>query len=140
MTPVLRVEGLSVTLLTRRGPAYAVRDVSLTVPASGTVTLIGESGSGKSTLVNAVLGLLSPRFAYIEADALEVADTDLPKSGRHGSSKDWRRIRRRELGIVPQDPQSALSPVSSVSSQFGGVLSRLGIARSERRDRMRSCC
>jgi branched-chain amino acid transport system ATP-binding protein len=52
--PLLDVERLSVAY----GKVQAVRDVSLTVPAGGIVTVIGANGAGKTTLLNAVMGLL----------------------------------------------------------------------------------
>jgi branched-chain amino acid transport system ATP-binding protein len=52
--PLLDVERLSVAY----GKVQAVRDVSLTVPAGGIVTVIGANGAGKTTLLNAIMGLL----------------------------------------------------------------------------------
>ena len=55
---LLDVENLRVTLQTARGPADALRGVSVSLPRGGTLGLIGESGCGKSITALALMGLL----------------------------------------------------------------------------------
>ena len=45
MKPLLQLEQLNVTFATQTGEVNAVRDVSFSIPESGTLGLVGESGS-----------------------------------------------------------------------------------------------
>ena len=65
---LLEVRGLDV----RYGEIQALREVSLDVPRSGIVTIIGANGSGKSTLLRAISGLVPPRAGTIEFDGRSV--------------------------------------------------------------------
>ncbi|WP_110240463.1 ABC transporter ATP-binding protein [Nocardioides gilvus] len=111
--PLLEVSGLDVTYRTARGLLPAVRDVSFRVERGEVFGLVGESGSGKSSLVTALMRLL-PRGSEITADRLEFDGTDLltmPESR-------MRRLRGREIGLVPQRPMTSLSPVTPVAAQL----------------------
>ena len=56
--PILEIDGLRVSLLTRRGVLPAVDGLSLTVFPGETVAMVGESGCGKSLTALAVMRLL----------------------------------------------------------------------------------
>ena len=51
---------------------YAVRDVSLAIPARTIVGFVGTNGSGKTTLVDLVSGLLAPQSGHIEVDGVRL--------------------------------------------------------------------
>src|SRR5574340_1025654 len=75
--------------------------------------MVGESGCGKSTLTLALLGLL-PAKARVTTGSVVIG-------GRETVGPDplaMKRMRWRELAWVPQGAASALSPVSTVFSQF----------------------
>jgi peptide/nickel transport system ATP-binding protein len=116
--PLLRVEGLRVTIHGLEGQAQILDHVDLAVPRGRIVGVVGESGCGKSTLVRAVLGLL-PRGARIEAggilfdgrDLLQLSDADLQ-----------REVRGKAIGFIPQDPYLALNPVFRVGKQLLEIL------------------
>ena len=55
---LLKVDGLSVSFVTRNGIARAVEDISFTVDRGKTTAIIGESGSGKSVSCYSLLGLI----------------------------------------------------------------------------------
>jgi peptide/nickel transport system ATP-binding protein len=107
-SPLLSVEGLHVAY----GDRKVVHDVGFTLARGGSLALIGESGSGKSTIAKAVLRLLQPAEASV-GGSVRLAGTDvlsLPE-------RQFRALRGRQLGFIPQDPGSALNPVRSIGTQ-----------------------
>jgi ATP-binding cassette, subfamily B, bacterial PglK len=51
---------------------YAVRDVSLAIPARAIVGFVGANGSGKTTLLDLVSGLLAPQSGHLEVDGVRL--------------------------------------------------------------------
>jgi peptide/nickel transport system ATP-binding protein len=120
MPALLDVDDLSVRF-TRRGrpDVRAVDGVSFTVDAGQTVGLVGESGSGKSVTSLAIMGLLPARGVQVAGRA-DFAGQDLLRL----TPDALRDLRGRELGMVFQDPLSALNPVISIGLQVTEVLQR----------------
>ncbi|WP_020579643.1 dipeptide ABC transporter ATP-binding protein [Actinopolymorpha alba] len=116
-TPLLEVADLKVSFDTSRGTVDAVRDAGLTVFRGQTVALVGESGSGKTTTGHAVIGLLPPH-ARIGAGSVRFGGKELVGQ----SSKEWRALRGRSMGLIPQDPMVSLNPVVRVGRQVAEVL------------------
>ncbi|MFK0040548.1 ABC transporter ATP-binding protein [Paenarthrobacter sp. NPDC090517] len=100
----------------------ALHDVSLRVPAGGSVGLVGESGSGKSTLARAAVGLCEPTRGSITLDGTELVHA----RGAALSS-------RRRVQMVFQDPSSCLDPRMTIGASLIEAL-----RTAERRDRRRS--
>ncbi|WP_424447345.1 ATP-binding cassette domain-containing protein [Microbacterium arborescens] len=108
----LEVTGLSIALDGRR----VVDDVSFIVADGARVGLIGESGSGKSVTALAVLGLLP--------DGAEV-DGSIRWNGRELiglPDRELAAVRGAEIGIVFQEPQTALNPLRTVGRQIAEPL------------------
>jgi len=114
--PLLVVDDLSVTLQTARGPGAALRGVSFTLDRGDTVGLIGESGCGKSITALTLMGLL-PEGARvsgsIKLDGRELVGLD------EGS---WCALRGRRIGMVFQEPMTALNPLHTVGRQIAEPL------------------
>jgi oligopeptide/dipeptide ABC transporter ATP-binding protein len=109
---VLQVRRLRVYYGTPGRPVRAVEDVSLEIGEGEVVGLVGESGCGKSTLGRGILGLL-PEGAR--------ADGEVLYGGRNLiglSSKELRRLRGPDLGLVFQEPMTRLNPLSRISEHF----------------------
>ena len=111
--PVLSVDGLTTTFRSKHGPVPAVREVSLDLAPGEILGIVGESGSGKSTLLMSILGLLPPN-AQTTARSIRFAGRDLAGASR----EELRRLRGRELSLIPQRPQSSLSPVAPIGKQI----------------------
>jgi peptide/nickel transport system ATP-binding protein len=106
---MLEIEGLR----TGYAPAVpVVRDVDLRVGAGETVALVGESGSGKSTVAKVLLGLLPDR-AWATGSA-RFDGTELV--GR--AERDWKGLRGKGIGIVPQGAMGGLNPVHRIEAQL----------------------
>jgi len=116
--PLLRVQDLSVAY----GRTPVVHDVSLSIPAGGSLALIGESGSGKSTIARSVLRLL-PRATGRASGRVEFGGDELLGL----SEARFRPFRGRRIGFVPQDPSNALNPVRTIGSQAHEAAALSGI-------------
>ncbi len=116
MPDLLTVTDLRVTLQTARGPADALRGVSFSLARGDTVGLIGESGCGKSITALALMGLL-PDGARVSGsirfDGQEL--TTLPEAALC-------RIRGDRIGMVFQEPMTALNPLHTVGRQIAESL------------------
>ncbi|MHC9043161.1 ABC transporter ATP-binding protein [Microbacterium saperdae] len=104
--------------------------VSFTVGDGERVGLIGESGSGKSITALAVLGLL-PDIATVSGS--------IRWNGREllaASDRELASIRGREIGIVFQEPATALNPIRTVGAQIAATLrNHYDVTRQEARRR-----
>jgi peptide/nickel transport system ATP-binding protein len=122
---LLDVEDLRVTLQTSRGPADALRGVSFSLPPGGTLGLIGESGCGKSITALSLMGLL-PEGAVVQGSIRLAGQEliDLPEAA-------WCGLRGLRIGMVFQEPMTALNPLHTVGHQIAEPL-RLhkGLSRS----------
>ena len=116
MTERLRVQDLCVTYMRNDSPEHAVREVSFTVEPGEILGIVGESGSGKSSIAQAVMRLL-PTNAILSG-SVHLGDTDLVAA----SEKEMRRIRGSRIGMVFQDPASALNPVFTIATQIVDTL------------------
>jgi peptide/nickel transport system ATP-binding protein len=113
---LLEVDRLMVALDTARGPAEAVREVSFTLDRGETLGLVGESGSGKSMTALAVLGLL-PDGARTEGRVL-LDGQDLLKL----DEKALCGVRGDRIGVVFQEPMTALNPLHTIGRQIAETL------------------
>ncbi len=96
----------------------AVAGVSLTIADGEVVGLVGESGSGKSVTAMSVAGLLPRRQCTYSGEIL--------LDGRellHADRNDLRKLQGKEIGVVFQEPMSAMDPLMKVGRQVEEVLS-----------------
>ena len=118
--PDLTFDDVSITYQTSgrndRGEVPAVKNVSLSLPAGGTLGIAGESGSGKSTLAMSVLRLL-PKNAKLTG-RVAVGDTDIADL----SFGDMRALRWAEASIIFQGAMHSLNPVRTVGHQINEAL------------------
>ncbi len=113
---LLAVDHLSVTLPTARGPLPALRELSLRIGRGETLGLIGESGCGKSMTALALMGLL-PEGAQVQG-SIRLDGTELTTL----DERAWCRLRGARLGMVFQEPMTALNPMHTVGRQIGESL------------------
>ncbi|BCH27988.1 ABC transporter ATP-binding protein [Mesorhizobium sp. L-8-3] len=117
MKPVLSVEGLTVRLTTGGRSFDAVSDLGFQVAAGEVLALVGESGSGKSMTALSVMRLLPPA-AEITAGSMAFGDLDLAAATEH----DLRAIRGNRIGLIFQEPMTALNPTMRVGWQVAEAL------------------
>ena len=114
--PLLEINNLNVQLQTPRGLGLAVRDVGFSLERGQTLGLVGESGCGKSITALSLLGLL-PEKAVVSGsicfDGQELV----------GQPDDLlRAIRGNRIGMVFQEPMTALNPVHTIGHQVAEPL------------------
>src|SRR5215831_11899571 len=108
VSSLLQLDNLNITFATQTGQVAAVRDVSLSIPESGTLGLVGESGSGKSATALAILRLLPPQASV--SGRIRLGETDLLALPEN----DMRAVRGARVSIIFQEPMTALNPVMRV--------------------------
>ena len=108
---LLSIERLSV----RFGPSTVVDDVSFSIAAGEKFALVGESGSGKSITALSVLRLVD---AATTTGAIRFEGEDLCTK----SERQMRGIRGGRIGMIFQEPMTALNPLYTVGNQIGEVL------------------
>jgi len=115
--PVLVIDKLHVALPPGSDRAYAVENISLSIRPGKTLCIVGESGSGKSVMATAVMGLLArelkpgPGCIFLKGESL------LDASAQH-----LRALRGQAMGMVFQEPMTALNPVMSCGDQIDELL------------------
>lgn len=110
--PLLEVSDLHVTFPSEDGQVHAVRGVNFTLNRGEIMGLVGESGSGKSVTSMAIMGLLD-KSATVEG-SVKLYGTELV--GRDDAYLS--RVRGDQIGMVFQDPLSALTPVYTIGDQI----------------------
>jgi peptide/nickel transport system ATP-binding protein len=116
MSSLLEVQDLSVQLQTQRGPAYAVRNASFSLERGESLGLIGESGCGKSITVMALMGLL-PENARVTGSIVFDGQQLVGKPEREMCA-----LRGNRMGMIFQEPMTALNPVHTVGRQVAEPL------------------
>ncbi|MFE3516130.1 dipeptide ABC transporter ATP-binding protein [Streptomyces sp. NPDC059166] len=115
---LLEVRDLGVEFTSPDGSVVpAVRGVSFSVRRGGTLAVVGESGSGKSTTALALTRML-PGTGRITTGTVRFEGRDLAGL----SEPDLRKVRGARIGMVFQDPMTALNPVMTVGRHLDEVL------------------
>ena len=114
---ILCVRDLSVALPVGGDRAHAVKDISFTLNPNEILCIVGESGSGKSISANAIMGLL-PAYLKPEAGSIVFRGQDLLQQ----SEEALLNIRGKEIGMIFQEPMSALNPIMQVGAQIAEVM------------------
>lgn len=114
---ILSVENLTVSFRTINGLVRAVRGITFDLKRGETVAIVGESGSGKSVSIKAIMGILAGN-AVVDAGAIMYEGQDLLKL----KEKDFHKIRGSKIGLIFQDPLSALNPIMKIGKQITETL------------------
>ena len=114
---MLEIENLKTNFNTYDGVVKALDGVNLKIEDGEIFGLVGETGSGKSVTCYSALKLL-PKSGEIVDGKITLNGEDITQS----SEERLREIRGGEIGIIFQDPLSALNPVMTVNEQIGEIL------------------
>ncbi|MDR5700833.1 ABC transporter ATP-binding protein [Agromyces aerolatus] len=128
MSGFVQIRGLRLALPYRGVLRPTLDGVDLDIDHGEVVGLMGPSGSGKTSLAHVLTGYL-PRRAVVRADRLVVGGRDLQRIEARG----LRAHRRENVGIVYQDPASALTPTAKIGAQIAEVHALHGLDRGNAR-------
>ncbi len=124
--PVLELRNLVVHYETPEGVAEAVNNISFAVNESETLGLVGETGAGKTTIALTTMGLLPDAGHVIQGEILldgkNIVTTARSRSAKKKHGKMLRVLRGGTMGMIFQDPMSALNPVIYVGDQIAEVV------------------
>ena len=116
ISPLLRVTDLHVTLPTRHGAAHAIRGINFELQPGQTMGLVGESGCGKSMTALALMGLLPG--AARSSGRVELDRANLSAY----TEQQWCAVRGKRMGMIFQEPMTALNPLHTVGQQIAEPL------------------
>ena len=115
----LQIKNLGVTFRTPKGNFKAVDNVSFDLAKGETLAVVGESGSGKSVTALSIMQLLPYPLASHSKDSSILFDGE-ELVGK--PDKFMRSIRGFRIGMIFQEPLSALNPLHTIEKQIGEVL------------------
>jgi oligopeptide/dipeptide ABC transporter ATP-binding protein len=116
--PLLEVRDLVTAFETDAGLVRAVDGVSFSVPRGRTLGIVGESGCGKSVTALSIMRLLPRPSGRIVSGQILFEGEDLVAA----SPERMQALRGCRMGMVFQEPMTALNPVHRISRQLTEVL------------------
>ena len=115
---ILEVRNLVTGFETEAGLLKAVDGVSFTVPKGKCVGIVGESGCGKSVTAMSIVKLLPQPMGKILGGEILFRGKDLVQA----TEKEMHSIRGGNIGVIFQEPMTALNPVHTIGRQIGESL------------------
>lgn len=135
--PIVQIENLRVEFQTKNGTVVGVEDVSFSINPGETVAIVGESGSGKSVSSLSLMRLVEFGGGEITGGKLLFSRTPDQEIDLSTADKSlMKSIRGNEIGMIFQEPMTALNPVFTVERQLTeGLRVHKGLSKIEARKR-----
>lgn len=114
---MLRVEHLSIHFEDRSEKEEVVKDVSFTIETGGILGIVGESGSGKTMTALTIAGLLK-KHAVLDGGNIWLDEMELLRL----SPKEMRKVQGSDVGMIFQEPMTALNPTMRIGKQVEEAL------------------
>ncbi len=111
-SPLLSIKNFSIQL--RKNKQLLLDDINLEVNSNEIVGIVGESGSGKSLTALSIMGLLNNSVFETTQGILSFNNESLLGL----TSKDWQKIRGKEIAMIFQEPMSSLNPSMKCGDQI----------------------
>ena len=129
--PILSVRDLQTFFRVEGGIAKAVDGVSFDVYPNEVLGIVGESGSGKSVSALSIMRLIPDPPGFVAGGEIWFEGRDLLAT----SYAEMRDVRGNEIGMIFQEPMTALNPVFTVGMQVReAVRTHMDLSRSEVQD------
>lgn len=132
---LLNIKNLSVRFSPAGRPVVdAVQGISFSVQPKETLALVGESGSGKSVTAFSILKLLPYPMASHPSGEILFDNQNLLDF----SDQQLRNIRGRRIGMIFQEPMTALNPLHTISKQIAETVRlHLGYSKKQTLERVK---
>jgi len=114
---LLKIQDLVVSFGKKKERNEVIHSISFEVAENEILGIVGESGSGKSVSAMAILGLLPKKISSVSGEIL-FEDKNLLEL----DPKALRKLRGNEIGMIFQEPMSALNPSLTCGSQVAEIL------------------
>ena len=112
--PLISIKGLTVSFTTDDGALKAVDDVSFDIHRGEALGIVGESGCGKSVTAMSMLRLVPCPPGSIDQGTIMMEGDDLLRM----DLAMLRKVRGRRVGVIFQEPMTALSPLHQIGQQM----------------------
>ena len=131
--PLLEVERLSISLPPGADRELAVEEITFDLARNEILCVVGESGSGKSMSANAIMGLLPRPHVQPVAGSIRFEGRDLLQL----TEAQLRDLRGSRIGMIFQEPMTALNPLMRIGEQISEVFDAHGLlTKRERKARV----
>ena len=129
---LLKIQNLNTGFRIKDNYYNAVDDVTLDLCKNEVLAIVGESGCGKSTLATSIIGLHDPNITKVEGSILFEG-----KNLVGLDEEQYNKIRGNKIGMIFQDPLSALNPLMKIGQQIEeGLLYHTKLNEKERKERV----
>lgn len=118
MKPILQIQNLSIGFGVKNASQAVLHQLNWELYPNEILGIVGESGSGKSVSCYAIAGLLPANKAHILEGKILFDGQDLYSL----TEKEWQHLRGKHIGMVFQEPMSALNPSMNCGKQIEEVL------------------
>jgi peptide/nickel transport system ATP-binding protein len=135
---LLTVRGLRTQIEVPGGLLRILDGVDIDVGRGRTVCIVGESGCGKSMTARSIMRLVPPplRMAGGEIRLRRADGTTVDLAGLDAYGREMRAIRGRDIGMIFQEPMTAISPVHTIGNQMlEAIRLHERVGRAEARER-----
>lgn len=118
--PILQIQNLSIGFGSENQYRTVLHEINWELFPNEILGIVGESGSGKSVGCFAIAGLLPAKKAKITQGKILLEGIDLYAQ----TEKEWQQLRGKHIGLVFQEPMSALNPSMTCGRQIEEVLAQ----------------
>lgn len=118
--PILQIQNLSIGFGSENQYRTVLHEINWELFSNEILGIVGESGSGKSVGCFAIAGLLPAKKARITQGKILLEGIDLYAQ----TEKEWQQLRGKHIGMVFQEPMSALNPSMTCGRQIEEVLAQ----------------
>ena len=116
--PILSAQDVCIDFNVRGRILNAVRSVSVDLYPGETLAIVGESGSGKSVFTKSMVGMLD-KNGRVSDGTIRYRDQILTN---YKTEQQWCAIRGKKVGMIFQDPMTALNPLKTIGDQISEVM------------------
>lgn len=130
---LLEVKDLKTAFRIKDDYYNAVDGVSFELKRNEVLAIVGESGCGKSTLATSIMGLHNPIYTKVEGEILFEGSNLV-----NFSEREFNEVRGNKIGMIFQDPLSALNPLMRIGDQIEeGMKYHLDLTPEERKEEVK---